>query len=34
MLKYKIEIKLLVINLREEEVIRQTAHEYFLKTLP
>jgi predicted GIY-YIG superfamily endonuclease len=34
MLQYKIKIKLIVINLREKEVIRHTAHEYFLKTLP
>jgi len=34
MLKYKIQIKLLAINLSEKEMIRQTAHEYSLKTPP
>ena len=34
MLKYKMQIKLLVINLREKEVIRYTAHGHFLKTPP
>jgi len=34
MLKYKIQIKLLVIKLLEKEVIRHTAHEYFLNTPP